>query len=119
MGFPDLFRKNTNHLPALLTGIPHSLYLGTARRPEVGRQLRPEAGPHGEDPPEKLSSMGAVSHLSTRKIYERAKVLPWETEGSSWLPGKSVASQLEGEALLEVFEVTTSSQLTMHPFPRF
>lgn len=70
----------------------------------MGRQLRPEASsPHEEVHPEKLSSIGAVSHLSTRKFAERAKVFPWETEGSSWLPGKSMVSQLGGEALLEVF----------------
>lgn len=115
MAFPDLFRKNTNQLPALLTGAPHSLHLGTACRPEEGRQLCPEASPRGEDPPEKLSSKGAVSHLSTRKFYERAKVLPWETGGSSWLPGKSVASQLEGEALWKCFEVTAVHNA---PFPK-
>lgn len=77
-------------------------------------ELRPEASPHGEDHPEKLSSMGAVSHLSTRKFAERTKVLPWETEGSSWLPGKSVVSQLGGEALLEVFlSDPFSSQCTL------
>ena len=103
MGFPDLFRKRTKQLSAVPAGTPQSLHLGAACRPEVGRQLWPEASPPGEDQPERLSCVGAVSHLNTRKFAERAKVLPWGTEGSSWLPGKSVVSPLGGEALLDVF----------------
>lgn len=87
-------------------------------RPVVGTQLFPELLPHGEGQPEKLGPGRPVSHLSTTKVAHRTKVLPWETEGSSCVPGKSVVSQGEEKPSWKGFEVTASSQFTMPSFPR-
>lgn len=85
----------------------------------MGTQLCPEVLPHGEGHPEKLGSGRAVSHLSTRKVDKRTKVLPWEIEGSSCFPGKSVVSHREKKPSWKCFEVTQSSQFTMHSFLGF